>query len=31
MVFGVRAGVRPARIGKRPRNAEVSQDFCPGL
>ena len=29
IVCGVRGGVGPVWIGKRPRNAKVSQDFCP--
>ena len=29
IVCGVRGGVGPVRIGKRPRNAKVTQDFCP--
>ena len=30
IICGVRGGVRPVLIGKRPRNAiKVSQDFCP--
>ena len=29
IVCGVRGGVGPVCIGKRPRNAKVSQDFCP--
>ena len=31
IVCGVRGGVGPVWIGKRPRNAKVSQDFCPWL
>ena len=31
IVCGVREGVGPLWIGKRPRNAKVSQDFCPWL
>ena len=31
VVCGVREGVGPVWIGKRPRNAQVSQDFCPWL
>ena len=31
IVCGVRGGVGPVWIGKRPRNANVSQDFCPWL
>ena len=31
IVCGVRAGFGPVWIGKRPRNAKVSQDFCPWL
>ena len=29
IVCGVRGGVGPVLIGKRPRNAKVFQDFCP--
>ena len=29
IVCGVRGGVGPVCIGKRPRNAKVSRDFCP--
>ena len=29
IVCGVRGGVGPVGIGKRPRNAKVSEDFCP--
>ena len=31
IVCGMRGGVGPVWIGKRPRNAKVSQDFCPRL
>ena len=31
IVCGVREGVGPVWIGKCPRNAKVSQDFCPWL
>ena len=31
IVCGVRGGVGPVCIGKRPRNAKVSQEFCPWL
>ena len=31
IVCGVRGGVGPVSIGKRPRNAKLSQDFCPWL
>ena len=31
IVCGVRGGVGPVWIGRRPRNAKVSQDFCPWL
>ena len=31
IVCGVRGGVGPVWIGKRPRKAKVSQDFCPWL
>ena len=31
IVCGARAEVGPVWIGKRPRNAKVSQDFCPWL
>ena len=31
IVCGVRGGVGPVWIGKRPRNSNVSQDFCPWL
>ena len=31
IVCVVRRGVGPVWIGKRPRNAKVSQDFCPWL
>ena len=31
IVCGVRGGVGPVWIGKRPRNAKVSQDVCPRL
>ena len=31
IVFGVRGGVGPVWIGKRPRNAKVFQDFCSWL
>ena len=31
IVCGVRGGVGPVWIGKRPKNAKVSQDFCPWL
>ena len=31
IVCGVRGGVGPVWIGKRPRNVKVSQDFCPWL
>ena len=31
IVCGVRGGVGLVWIGKRPRNAKVSQDFCPWL
>ena len=31
IVCGVRGGVGPVCIGKRPRNAKVSEDFCPWL
>ena len=31
IVCGVRGGAGPVWIGKRPRNANVSQDFCPWL
>ena len=31
IVWGVRGGVGPVCICKRPRNVKVSQDFCPRL
>ena len=31
IVCGVRGGVGPVWIGKRPREEKVSQDFCPWL
>ena len=31
IVCGVRGGVGPVWIGKRPRNSKVSQDLCPWL
>ena len=31
IVCGVRGRIGPVWIGKRPRNAKVSQDFCPWL
>ena len=31
IVCAVRGGVGPVWIGKRPRNAKVSEDFCPWL